>query len=133
MTYMNNSGRSVAALANFYKLESEEILIAHDEIDLPPGTVRLKRGGGHGGHNGLRDILPQLGSPDFARLRIGVGHPGNKSAVVGYVLKPASADEQRAIDDALALALDHFPEIVAGEFAAVMNSLHTKAPDESNE
>ena len=133
MTYMNNSGRSVAALANFYKLESKEILIAHDEIDLPPGTVRLKRGGGHGGHNGLRDILPQLGSPDFARLRIGVGHPGNKSAVVGYVLKPATADEQRAIDDAVALALDHFPEIVAGEFAAVMNSLHTKSPDESEE
>ncbi len=132
MTYMNNSGRSVAALANFYRLETEEILIAHDEIDLPPGTVRLKRGGGHGGHNGLRDILPQLGSPDFARLRIGVGHPGNKNAVVGYVLKPAPASEQRAIDDAVALALDHFPDIVAGKFAAVMNSLHTKTPEEDS-
>jgi len=129
MTYMNNSGRSVAALAHFYRLETEEILIAHDEIDLPPGTVRLKRGGGHGGHNGLRDILPQLGSPDFARLRIGVGHPGNKNAVVGYVLKSAPANERQAIDDAVALALEHFPDIVAGKFAAVMNSLHTKTPE----
>jgi PTH1 family peptidyl-tRNA hydrolase len=128
MTYMNNSGRSVAALVNFYKLESDEILIAHDEIDLPSGTVRLKRGGGHGGHNGLRDIIPQLGSSDFARLRIGVGHPGNKDAVVGYVLKPAPADEQRAIDDAVALAADHFPDIVAGKLEAVMNTLHRKSP-----
>jgi len=127
-TYMNNSGRSVAALAHFYKLENDEVLIAHDEIDLPPGTVRLKQGGGHGGHNGLRDIIPQLGGPEFARLRIGVGHPGNKDAVVGYVLKTALADEQRAIDDALELAVDHFPDIVAGKFAVVMNSLHTKAP-----
>ncbi len=129
MTYMNNSGRSVAALANFYKFESDEILIAHDEIDLPWGTVRLKRGGGHGGHNGLRDVIPQLGSPDFARLRIGVGHPGNKNAVVGYVLKSAPADEQHAIDDAVALAVDRFPDIVAGEFAAVMNFLHRKDPE----
>jgi len=126
-TYMNNSGRSVAALANFYKLENDEILIAHDDIDLPPGTVRLKQGGGHGGHNGLRDIIPQLGGPDFARLRIGVGHPGNKDAVVGYVLKAAPADEQCAIDDALALAVDHFPEMLVGKFAAVMNSLHRKS------
>ncbi len=133
MTYMNNSGRSVAALANFYKLGNDEILIAHDEIDLPPGTVRLKQGGGHGGHNGLRDIIPQLGGPDFARLRFGVGHPGNKDAVVGYVLKAAPADEQRAIDDAVALAVDHFPDIIAGNFAAVMNSLHTKAPTSESE
>jgi len=129
MTYMNNSGRSVAAMANFYKLQSQEILIAHDEIDLPVGTVRLKRGGGHGGHNGLRDIIPQLGSADFARLRIGIGHPGHKSAVVGYVLKPAAADEQRAIDDALTLALDYVPDMIAGKFAVVMNALHTKAPE----
>lgn len=129
MTYMNNSGRSVAAFANFYKFEADEILIAHDEIDLPPGTVRLKRGGGHGGHNGLRDVIPQLGSPDFARLRIGVGHPGNKNAVVGYVLKPASAEDQRIIDDAVALAVDHFPDIVAGKYSEVMNSLHRKTPE----
>ena len=120
MTYMNNSGRSVAAFANFYKFDADEILIAHDEIDLPPGTVRL---------NGLRDVIPQLGSPDFARLRIGVGHPGNKNAVVGYVLKPASADDQRIIDDAVALAVDHFPDIVAGKFSEVMNSLHRKTPE----
>ena len=129
MTYMNNSGRSVAALVNFYKLEADEILIAHDEIDLPPGTVRLKRGGGHGGHNGLRDVIPQLGSSDFSRLRIGVGHPGNKNAVVGYVLKPAPADEQRAIDDAVALAVDHFPDIIAGKLESVMNKLHRKSPE----
>ena len=129
MTYMNNSGRSVAALVNFYKLEADEILIAHDEIDLPPGTVRLKRGGGHGGHNGLRDVIPQLGSSDFSRLRIGVGHPGNKNAVVGYVLKPAPADEQRAIDDAVALAVDHFPDIIAGKLESVMNELHRKSPE----
>ena len=127
MTYMNNSGRSVAAMANFYKFESEEILIAHDEIDLPPGTVRLKRGGGHGGHNGLRDIIPQLGTPDFARLRIGVGHPGNKNAVVGYVLKAAPEEEQRLIDEAVVLAQAHFPDIVAGKFATVMNLLHRKS------
>ncbi|GMQ74807.1 MAG: aminoacyl-tRNA hydrolase [Gammaproteobacteria bacterium] len=133
MTFMNNSGRSVAALANFYRLESDEILIAHDEIDLPPGTVRLKRGGGHGGHNGLRDIIPQLGSPDFARLRIGVGHPGDKNAVVGYVLKSAPADEQRAIDDAVALAVDRFPDIATGEFAAAMNFLHRKAQEPDSE
>jgi peptidyl-tRNA hydrolase, PTH1 family len=133
MTYMNNSGRSVAAVANFYKFESEEILIAHDEIDLPVGTVRLKKGGGHGGHNGLRDIIPQLGTPDFARLRIGVGHPGNKSAVVGYVLKPAPAHEQRAIDDAVALALDHVADIIAGNFAPAMKALHTKAPEPDGE
>jgi len=133
MTYMNNSGRSVAAFANFYKFEADEILIAHDEIDLPPGTVRLKRGGGHGGHNGLRDVIPQLGSPDFARLRIGVGHPGNKDAVVGYVLKPASVDDQRIIDDAVVLAVDHFPDIVAGKFSEVMNSLHRKTPESGDD
>ena len=126
MTYMNRSGRAVAAMANFYKFEIDEILVAHDDIDLPPGTVRLKRGGGHGGHNGLRDVIPQLGSPDFARLRIGVGHPGNKNAVVGFVLKPAPAEEQRAIDDALEAALDEFPDIVAGKFQIVMNRLHQK-------
>ena len=130
MTYMNNSGRAVAAVAHFYKLESEAILIAHDDIDLPPGTVRLKRGGGHGGHNGLRDIIPQLGSSDFARLRIGVGHPGHKSAVVGYVLKSAPADEQRAIEESLDLAIDHFPDIVAGRFAAVMNSMHQRSREQ---
>ena len=98
---------------------------SHDDIDLPPGTVRLKRGGGHGGHNGLRDIIPQLGA-DFARLRIGVGHPGDKNAVVGFVLKPAPADEQRAIDEAIAAALAEFPDIVAGRFQIAMNRLHQK-------
>ena len=129
MTYMNNSGRAVASIASFYKLGAEEILVAHDDIDLPPGTVRLKRGGGHGGHNGLRDVIPQLGSADFARLRIGVGHPGHKDAVVGYVLKPAPADEQRVIEEAVQLAIDHFPDIVAGRFSEVMNALHRKSAE----
>ena len=135
MTYMNNSGRAVAAVAHFYKLQSQAILVAHDDIDLPPGTVRLKRGGGHGGHNGLRDIVPQLGSVEFARLRIGVGHPGHKNAVVGYVLKPAPADEQRAIEESIDLAIRHFPDIVAGRFAAVMNAMHQRArePDAGGE
>lgn len=133
MTYMNNSGRAVAAMANFYKFEREEILIAHDDIDLPPGSVRLKRGGGHGGHNGLRDIIPQLGGSDFARLRIGVGHPGNKNAVVGFVLKQAPADEQSAIDDALRAALDEFPDIVAGKFQLAMNRLHQKPEADASE
>jgi PTH1 family peptidyl-tRNA hydrolase len=115
-TYMNESGRSVAAVVQFFRLAVEDLLIAHDEIDLPPGVVRLKRGGGHGGHNGLRDIIPALGSPDFVRIRIGVGHPGHKDLVTSYVLI------ERALTDALgALEL-----IVCGDFPRAMNSLHRK-------
>ncbi len=95
MNYMNNSGQGLAAVARFFKIDPARILVAHDELDLPPGHIRLKKGGGHGGHNGLRDSLEKLSSSDFWRLRIGIGHPGHKSAVTGYVLKRAPADQQR--------------------------------------
>jgi PTH1 family peptidyl-tRNA hydrolase len=125
-TFMNRSGLSVASLANFYRIEPAAILIAHDEIDLPPGNLRVKQGGGHGGHNGLRDIVPALGSPDFWRLRIGVGHPGSKDQVVNYVLGRASADEQRAIDAALTEAADNFPLMLAGEIGKAQQTLHSR-------
>jgi PTH1 family peptidyl-tRNA hydrolase len=104
-TYMNASGQSVAKLARFYKIPTEEILVVHDELDLAPGTVRLKEGGGHGGHNGLRDIMNKLGSRDFMRLRIGIGHPGQAPQVESYVLKKAPKAEQQQIDDAIDAAL----------------------------
>ncbi len=125
-TFMNRSGQSVAALARFYKLEPEEILVVHDEIDLPPGEVRLKRGGGHGGHNGLRDIIPALGSKDFMRLRVGVGHPGHKDAVVDYVLGRPSKAEQDAIEAALDRAEARIEDLISGDIAAAMNALHAK-------
>jgi PTH1 family peptidyl-tRNA hydrolase len=124
-TFMNNSGESVAAAARFYKVDPEEILIAHDELDLSPGTVRLKVGGGHGGHNGLRDIIPKLGSKEFVRLRIGIGHPGSASQVSSYVLKKAPNAEQELTDEAIARALGHIDDIVVGDFERVMNDLHT--------
>lgn len=128
-TYMNESGRSVAAAVRFYRYPVETVLIAHDEIDLPPGAVRLKRGGGHGGHNGLRDIIPALGSADFARLRIGVGHPGDKDAVTGYVLNRATAEDQARIEDALNRTLAQFESIVTGEMQRAMNELHRKSDE----
>ncbi len=129
-TYMNDSGRSVAAAVRFYRLPVEDVLIAHDEIDLPPGVVRLKRGGGHGGHNGLRDVIPALGSADFARLRIGVGHPGHKDMVTSYVLNRPGSEERVLIEQAVACALDVFELIAAGDFQRAMNSLH-RAPEAS--
>ncbi len=125
-TYMNESGRSVAAVVNFFRLAVEDVLIAHDEIDLPPGVVRLKRGGGHGGHNGLRDVIPALGSSDFVRLRIGVGHPGHKDLVTGYVLNRPGSEEQALIESAIGDALDAFELMATGEFARAMNSLHRR-------
>jgi PTH1 family peptidyl-tRNA hydrolase len=127
MTFMNESGRSVAAVAHFYRIDPGAILIAHDEIDLPPGTVRLKRGGGDGGHRGLRDVIPALGGGGFARLRIGVGHPGTREQVVGYVLRAAPAEEQSLMDEALDRSLALIEDIVAGDTARVMNVLHRKS------
>lgn len=125
MTFMNKSGQAVAALARFYKIAPENILVAHDELDLPPGTVRLKQGGGHGGHNGLRDTIAQLGgSRDFQRLRIGIGHPGHSSQVTGYVLGKAPADEQRLMEEAIDDALDILPLALGGEMQKAMNQLH---------
>jgi len=124
-TFMNLSGQSIAALTHFYKISPEQVLVVHDELDLPPGTARLKRGGGHGGHNGLRDTIVKLGSKDFARLRIGIGHPGDKSKVHDYVLKQASRDDQIEIDIAIRHAVDVVAEIVTGDMDAAMNRLHT--------
>lgn len=127
MTFMNKSGQAVAALANFFKITPEAILVAHDELDLPPGEVRLKKGGGHGGHNGLRDTIAQLGNnKDFQRLRIGIGHPGHSSQVTGYVLGKAPADEQGLMERAIDNALDVMPLAVSGEIQKAMNQLHSK-------
>ncbi len=125
-TYMNNSGQAVNSLSRYYKIASEEILVVHDELDLQPGTVRLKKGGGHGGHNGLRDIISHLGSKEFYRLRLGIGHPGNARDVSDYVLKTPSKSDKAQIEMCIDDALREIKDIVNGEFAAVMNSLHTK-------
>ena len=125
-TFMNHSGRAVAAVAGFYKVPAERILIAHDEIDLPPGTVRLKRGGGHGGHNGLRDVVPQLGDSGFSRIRIGVGHPGYKDRVVGHVLDRPSSAERGEIDDAIERVVGDITRIAGGDLEGAMNTLHRR-------
>lgn len=126
-TFMNRSGQSVGAIANFFKIEPEAMLVAHDELDLAPGVARLKVGGGHGGHNGLRDIISALGNnKNFQRLRIGIGHPGHASQVSGYVLKRAPQAEQQLIDDAIADSLRQIKAIVSGDLEAAMRELHTK-------
>jgi PTH1 family peptidyl-tRNA hydrolase len=125
-TYMNRSGQAVAALAQFYKIPPEAILVAHDELDLPPGVARLKIGGGHGGHNGLRDIIAQLGNnKTFGRLRLGIGHPGNAKLVTNHVLKKAAPDEQQKLDATIDQALKAIPDLVAGEWNRAMKDLHT--------
>jgi len=126
-TYMNRSGQSVAALANFFKIRPEEILVAHDELDMPPGVAKLKQGGGHGGHNGLRDIIAQLGNQNnFHRLRLGIGHPGHASLVSGYVLGRAPRSEQELLDKSIDFALDVLPEILAGDWTVAMRKLHSQ-------
>ena len=125
-TFMNGSGKSVAALANYYKIKPEEILVVHDELDLPAGQSKLKFGGSHGGHNGLRDIHSALGTPNYWRLRIGISHPGNKNEVVNYVLKAPSKDEQKAIDDSVDDSSKVFDYLLAGDFDHAMLKLHTK-------
>jgi PTH1 family peptidyl-tRNA hydrolase len=127
MTYMNLSGQAVGALARFYKIAPEEILVVHDELDLPPGAARFKQGGGHGGHNGLKDIIAKIGSPNFWRLRIGIGHPGDRNEVANFVLKKARAEEQQAIDDAIAKAMQVMAQAIAGDMPAAMKTLHTAA------
>jgi len=127
MTFMNKSGQAIAALAKFYKIAPEAILVAHDELDLPPGDIRLKQGGGHGGHNGLRDTIAQLGNnKDFQRLRIGIGHPGHSSQVTGYVLGKAPSEEQLEMERAIDRALDVLPLTINGELQKAMNQLHSK-------
>ncbi len=125
-TFMNLSGKSVAALANFYKIAPENILVAHDELDLPPGTARLKKGGGHGGHNGLRDIISSLGnSKDFYRLRIGIGHPGHASQVSSFVLNKAPEKERLDTQAAMDEAIRHLPLAIEGQWQRAMNQLHS--------
>ena len=126
-TYMNASGRAVAALARFYKIRPEEMLVAHDDLDLAPGLVKMKQGGGNGGHNGLKDITAMLGSHDFWRLRLGIGHPGVKEAVVGYVLQKPSQDDLALIQQAMERGLEVWPWIERGDFATATMKLHTKA------
>jgi PTH1 family peptidyl-tRNA hydrolase len=123
--FMNRSGRPVATLAAFYRIPRPAILVVHDDLDLPPGTVRLKQDGGHGGHNGLRDLIPSLGGNDFLRLRIGIGHPGHRDDVVGYVLKSATREERAVIEVAIETALGVLPDIIAGNIEAAMKELHT--------
>ncbi|HEY5085408.1 MAG TPA: aminoacyl-tRNA hydrolase [Rhizomicrobium sp.] len=132
-TYMNLSGRCVAALARFYDYAPGEILVVHDELDLKPGEAKMKLGGGVAGHNGLRDIQAQLGTPDFWRLRLGISHPRDTEQalrpVVDYVLGVPSADERRAIDSAIDRALDAWPAMAAGDFERAMLKLHTQPRD----
>ncbi len=128
MTYMNLSGKSVAALARFFKIAPDEILVAHDELDLLPGQVKLKLGGSHAGHNGLKDIHAQLGSADYWRLRLGIGHPGVKAEVVNYVLKKPSAEHREAIDKSIELSLSALDMLLAGEMERAMMKIHAKPP-----
>jgi len=125
VTYMNHSGRSISALANYYKIKPENILIAHDELDLPAGKIRLKKGGGHGGHNGLRDSIAALSAKEFWRLRIGIDHPGHRNQVVDYVLSRPSKNDLAAIDEGLDEAVRYIDGICGGEQQAVMNRLHS--------
>ncbi|MCP4323645.1 MAG: aminoacyl-tRNA hydrolase [Psychromonas sp.] len=125
-TFMNLSGKSVAAMANFYRIKPEEILVAHDELDLPPGVAKFKLGGGHGGHNGLRDIISQLGNnKNFHRLRIGIGHPGDKNRVSGFVLGKAPRAEQDLIDQSIDEAARCTPILGQDGLAKAMNRLHS--------
>ena len=127
-TFMNLSGKSVASLARFFKIQPEEILVVHDELDLPPGQVKLKRGGSHAGHNGLRDIHAQLGSPNYWRLRIGIGHPGEKSEVANWVLKKPAPDQRTLIEDSIAHSLKAHAAMLAGDMEKATLLVHTTKP-----
>lgn len=127
-TFMNLSGKSVAAALRYWKIEPEQALLAHDELDLPPGAARLKFDGGHGGQNGLRDTMKLLGHGRFHRLRIGIGHPGHKDRVTGWVLGRAGSEDEILIDRAIDAALDVLPLAVKGDFNEAMKRLHTVKP-----
>ena len=127
-TFMNLSGKSVAALARFFKIEPQEILVAHDELDIMPGEAKLKLGGSHAGHNGLRDIHTQLGTDDYWRLRLGVGHPGVRSEVINWVLQKPSLDHRIAIDQCISRAMTALPHLMAGDMDKAMLLIHTSKP-----
>ena len=126
-TFMNLSGKAVGAMAQFYKIEPENVLVAHDELDLSPGVARLKIGGGHGGHNGLKDIIKALANnKEFSRLRIGIDHPGNAKLVSNYVLRKAPLAEQQLIEDSIHNSLRALPDAVSGNWNKAMKDLHTQ-------
>ena len=125
-TFMNRSGMAVLSLACFYRILPNEILIVHDDLDLPPGGIRIRQGGGSGGHNGLKDILTHLGSPDFWRLRLGIGHPGDRNEVIDYVLKAPRREERDPIDRAIDRCLLGWPKLGTGDYAAAQRMLHGK-------
>jgi PTH1 family peptidyl-tRNA hydrolase len=125
LTFMNRSGQSLAAVARFYKLKPQQILVVHDELDLNPGSNRLKQGGGHGGHNGLRDIINHLGDKEFFRLRVGIGHPGDRDQVVNYVLHKPSIADRNLIEIANREALEVMPLVFEGRIDKAMQALHT--------
>lgn len=125
-TFMNRSGQAIKSLASFYRIEAENILVAHDELDLEVGVIKLKMGGGHGGHNGLRDTIAHLGAKEFHRLRIGIGHPGSKNQVVDYVLHRPSQDERVGIDNAISDAQAAMPLLAEGAMEKAMHQLHSK-------
>lgn len=128
MTFMNLSGKAVASLARFFKLAPDEILVAHDELDLQPGQMKLKLGGSHAGHNGLKDIHAQLGSADYWRLRLGIGHPGVKAEVINYVLRKPSPEHREAIEKAIDQSLAALDLILAGDMERAMMKVHAKPP-----
>lgn len=127
-TFMNLSGKSVGALARFFKIQPQEILVVHDELDFTPGQIKLKHGGSHGGHNGLRDIHAQLGSSDYWRLRIGIGHPGHKGEVTGWVLKKPPIEQMQAIEQGITHSLQAWPLLVAGDMDKATLQIHTTRP-----
>lgn len=133
-TFMNRSGQAVGALARFYRIPPAEMLVVHDELDIPPGELRLKFGGGLGGHNGLKDITAHLGTQDFWRLRVGIGHPGDRNEVVNYVLKPPRREERELIDTALDRALDLWPMLASGDWntATQRANVRLKPPASTN-
>lgn len=128
LTFMNLSGKSVAALARFFKIAPNEILVAHDELDLLPGQVKMKLGGSHAGHNGLKDIQAQLGSADFWRLRLGIGHPGVKAEVINYVLRKPLAEQREAIDKSIEQSIKALDLLLAGNMEHAMMKIHAKPP-----
>ncbi|MCF7530013.1 aminoacyl-tRNA hydrolase [Neisseria lisongii] len=125
-TFMNLSGKSVAALAQFYKIKPEEILVVHDELDIPCGRIKFKLGGGNGGHNGLKDIQAKLGTPNFYRLRLGIDHPGDKALVHAHVLNKPSAEQRQQIDDSIAKSVQGIPMLLAGDWEGGQRFLHSK-------
>ncbi|KKW67583.1 peptidyl-tRNA hydrolase [Lampropedia cohaerens] len=126
MTFMNKSGQAVGAMARFYRIEPQEILVVHDELDLRPGQVKLKFAGSHAGHNGLKDIQAHLGTPDYWRLRLGVGHPGVKAEVINWVLGKPSAEDRQAIDQAIEHTLGALPQMLSGQMDLAMRHVHTQ-------